>query len=107
LRALARTDFAANSRLVKALVALRARTARECLEFMGDSVFSTMFVDLVEEAVILRYCGKKTGRGGPPSPGSALVCSLVRMGATALQNSPQVLVKRYSTEVEGDVEDCR
>jgi hypothetical protein len=91
-------EFASTSKLVRSLIDVRQRMARECLEFMADTVFSTMFVDLMEEQVVARYCSKK-------NPG--LVCSLTRYGASALQNSAMVLVKRIPDPEETDVEDCR
>ena len=51
-------DYVGGSKLVKNLIDLRVRMAKEATEFMNNNVFKHMFVDLFEEQIVVRYSGK-------------------------------------------------
>ncbi|GMH87319.1 hypothetical protein TL16_g10816 [Triparma laevis f. inornata] len=93
-------DFVKSSAIVKSLIRCRVAMAKECVEFMGNNVFKHMFVDLMEEQILLRYQSKKNMGW----------CLLNRYGAANLQNSSEVLVKKVPDEnlkEKVELEDCR
>ena len=63
------------------MIKIRVSMAKECVEFMANNVFKHMFVDVMEEQIVLRYSAKKQNSGW---------CLLNRYGASNLQNSSEV-----------------